>query len=298
MEIVTRTVLRSARAWAFLAALLILGCGGDSTQQQAGGTGKPPGTALATQPKVTSKTGVEMVLIPAGEFIMGDNDGEEDESPAHSVRVAAFYMDVHEVTQESHQSLMGKNPAKFKNPRHPVEQLGWFGAISYCNMRSLRENLTPCYDLNTMECNFEADGYRLPTESEWEYACRAQSTDDYSYGDRAEKLSLYAWFEDNAGQTTHPVGKKNPNAWGLYDMHGNVSEWCQDYYEDTHYQDRADSEGWNNTPSDERVLRGGSWANPAAQCRSSARLSEEPGLSDVCFGYDAYGFRCVRRSTN
>jgi len=226
---------------------------------------------------------------------MGSDKDGDDERPAHPVQVDAFYMDIHEVTQESYESLMGQNPAKFKNPKHPVEQLGWFGAIRYCNMRSLREGFKPCYNLDTMECDFEADGYRLPTESEWEYACRAQTTTDYSFDGDSRKLALYAWFENNAGQTTHPVSTKNPNAWGLHDMHGNVSEWCQDYYDETFYESRTPSSRWNDTPSEERVLRGGSWANPADQCRSSARFSEEPGLTDVCFGYDAYGFRCVRR---
>ncbi len=171
-----------------------------------------------------------MVLIPAGEFTMGDDDGEDDEQPAHRVRVSAFYMDVTEVSQASFQAIMGRNPAKFAGPDKPVERISWHAAIQYCNMRSQRDGLTPCYDLKTLACDFAADGYRLPTEAEWEYACRAGTTTRWSFGDDVSKLKDHAWYKPNAAKKTHPVKAKQPNPWGLYDMHGNVAEWCQDFY--------------------------------------------------------------------
>jgi formylglycine-generating enzyme required for sulfatase activity len=207
-------------------------------------------------------------------------------------------MDMHEVTQKHFETLMGMNPAKFKNPDHPVEQLGWYSAIKYCNMRSLREGLDPCYDLETGACNLDANGYRLPTEAEWEYACRAGSNAPYSFGNDERQLAVHAWYETNAGGATQPVKQKTPNAWGLYDMHGNVWEWCQDLYSDTFYENGTQTDPCNTEDGEQRVLRGGGWESPPEFCRSAARYSEDPGLADVCFGYEAYGFRCVRRETS
>ena len=246
--------------------------------------------------KEITGTGIEMVRVPGGTFEMGDNRGEDDEKPVHKVTVGPFWIDTHEVTQESYQELVGQNPSKFKNPKNPVEQVGWFAAIRYCNMRSLKEHRTPCYDIKTLKCDFSADGYRLPTEAEWEYACRAGTRTAYSFGNDVGNLGHYAWFEDNAGKKPHPVGQKKPNPWGLYDMHGNVWEWCQDFYDETYYAHSPTDAPCNLQKADERVLRGGGWDAPADSCRSAVRASEEPGLADVCFGYDAYGFRCVRKA--
>jgi formylglycine-generating enzyme len=149
--------------------------------------------------------------------------------------------------------------------------------------------------LETMVCDYTANGYRLPTEAEWEYACRAGSTTAYSFGDSDADLKEHGWYEVNSAKTPKPVGAKKPNAWGLYDMHGNVSEWCNDTYDDTFYGTSSKENPRNDAPGDERVLRGGNWDSDEGMCRSSARFSEVPGLADVCFGYDAYGFRCVRR---
>jgi formylglycine-generating enzyme required for sulfatase activity len=245
--------------------------------------------------KIVTKTGIEMVLVPGGKFIMGNDRGEDDEKPAHEVELSAFYIDTCEVTQAAYESLMGRNPAKFPGPDRPVERLSWHAAMQYCNMRSLREGLKPCYDPKTQRCDFAANGYRLPTEAEWEYACRAGSTTQWSFGDTPADLDKHAWTKANAAKTTHPVKAKMPNAWGLYDVHGNVAEWCVDFYAEG-YSTNAAKDPRGPEQGEERVLRGGSWNVGGDAARSSVRRSETPGLADVCFGYEAYGFRCVRRA--
>ena len=257
------------------------------------GTSDEPGEAPAT---ITTATGVRMVLIPAGEFVMGDEEGDDDARPAHRVGLGAFYIDATEVTQRHYETLMGRNPSKFTDPDRPVERASWLAAAKYCNMRSLREGLRPCYDPATLACDFSADGYRLPTEAEWEYACRAATAGRYGFGADPRGLDRHAWFKANAEKGTHPVGRKRPNAWGLFDMHGNVAEWCNDFYGESYYTERVGADPRGPASSEERVLRGGSWRSGAEACRSSARFAEAPGLADVCFGYEAYGFRCVRRA--
>lgn len=283
-------LLRRALPGLALLTVLIGGCGKDDETGQS----SEPTSDIPKQ--ITTKTGVEMVLIPGGQFIMGDSHGEDDEKPGHKVKIDPFYMDKYEVTQNAYETMMGKNPAKFKGHGRPVERVSWFGAIQYCNMRSLREGLIPCYDLETLECNYEVEGYRLPTEAEWEYACRAGTDTRYSFGNGPGNLEQYAWFKGNANNTTHPVGQKKPNPWGLYDMHGNVWEWCNDYYDGDYYQKSGEENPHGPVVGEERVLRGGSWASTAESARSSGRYSETPGFADVCFGYEAYGFRCVRRA--
>src|SRR5262249_12709244 len=148
-------------------------------------------------PVVASKSGGELVLIPAGSFIMGDSSGRPDET-SHSVSVDSFYLDKFLVTQELYEKVMGVNPSKRKGKTNPVEPTQWTDAVRFCNKCSELEGLTPCYDLEKWQCNFDADGYRLPTEAEWEHACRAGSEGKYSFGDSAGDLARYAWFKGNS----------------------------------------------------------------------------------------------------
>jgi formylglycine-generating enzyme required for sulfatase activity len=150
--------------------------------------------------------------------------------------------------------------------------------------------------LDTWKCNFAANGYRLPTEAEWEYACRAGTTTTYFFGDDESKLKAYAWFEDNSGGKPRPVGQKPANPWGLYDMHGNVWEWCNDFYKVDYYQESPRENPRGPETGETKVLRGGAWKFSAESCRSGYRYNENPGYADVCFGYDIYGFRCVRNA--
>jgi formylglycine-generating enzyme required for sulfatase activity len=282
---------KTVRCFLLVLSALLLLCGCHRNE-----TGILPETAAALRPNViTNSDGLTMVAIPAGEFVMGEDDGDADEKPAHKVQLSAFYIDMHEVTQKSYEGLAEKNPSKFKAPDKPVEQVDWYHAVLYCNLRSRKEGRKPCYDAKTLACDFTADGYRLPTEAEWEYACRAGARDKYPSGPDVVKLKTAAWFKENAGQTTHLVGQKAPNAWGLYDMAGNVAEWCNDIYGETYYKQNDGRDPHGPIAGDKRVLRGGSWSSNADACRCSARNSETPRLADACFGSDTYGFRCVRR---
>ena len=293
-----RSATRASLLATALAALLILSCGQGGELQSITRNPKSaiPGP-LPTAPKtIATSSGVEMALIPAGEFVMGGDNGDADEKPAHKVQVSAFFMDAREVTQKAYESLMKQNPSKFKGPGRPVEQVDWYHAVLYCNMRSLKEGLKPCYDPITLVCDFEADGYRLPTEAEWEYTCRAGTRSKYSFGDDPGKLAAHAWFKGNANQATHLAGQKAPNSWGLYDMHGNVAEWCNDIYSETYYQQSEGKDPRGPSSGDKRVLRGGGWSSSEEGCRSAARNSENARFADACFGSDAYGFRCARRA--
>jgi formylglycine-generating enzyme required for sulfatase activity len=242
-----------------------------------------------------TKGGAEMVLIPAGSFEMGSDRGQADEAPVHRVCVDAFLMDRCEVTQAQYAEHVLGNPSHFKGPTLPIEQVSWADAALYCNARSKAEGLEPCYDEDSAECNLEANGYRLPTEAEWEYACRAGATTDYSFGSSAAKLKDHAWYTANSGKQTHPVGQKTPNAWGLHDMHGNVAEWCNDMYDARYYEASPDRNPPGPADSDKYVLRGGAFNSKPDECRSSFRLGDDPGFQDPCFRGDHIGFRCVRR---
>jgi len=249
-----------------------------------------------TRETIKTKLGIEMILIPAGEFMMGNAQGGADERPVHKVKVSAFYMDTNLVTQQQYETLMRTCPARWKNPKNPVEQVRWSDAVKYLNARSQAEGIEPCYDLKTWKCDFAADGYRLPTEAEWEYACRAGTRTKYFFANDAKKLSIFAWYKKNSGSRPRPIRQKLPNPWGLYDIYGNVWEWCHDHYKPDYYKKSPSDNPRGPSTGTARVLRGGAWNSDAGHCTSSYRNKADPGYADVCFGYDIYGFRAVRRA--
>ncbi len=242
------------------------------------------------KPAADSPSG--MVRIAGGHCIMGDKT--QVDAPPHEVTVSSFYMDKDLVSQELYQKIIGANPSRWKSGNNPVEQVRWSDAVKFCNQRSQLEGLQPCYDLATWKCNFQADGYRLPTEAEWEYACRAGTSTAYFFGDNPAKLGDYAWFDKNAGGRPQPLGHKLPNPWGLYDICGDVWQWCNDFYKVDYYQNAPRQDPKGPDASQTKVVRGGAWRFSAESCRCGYRYNESPGYADVCFGYDIYGFRCVR----
>jgi len=276
-------------AYLIVAALATPGC------QRAG---SPKAVSPVTAATIANDGG--MVLIPAGFFAMGSRHGREEEKPVHKVWVDAFLMDQHEVTQAEFEKLgtieAFPNPSHFQGADLPVEQVTWPQAARYCNARSRFEKLQPCYNEDTGACDFEASGYRLPTEAEWEYACRAGTDSDYSFGSEPRQLGDFAWFADNAARKTHPVGRKKPNLRGLFDMHGNVAEWCHDVYDPSYYKTSPEKDPRGPDSGNEYVLRGGSWKSSPDALRSAYRIGENPGFSDACLARDAIGFRCVRKT--
>jgi len=223
--------------------------------------------------------------------MMGSDKGGGDEKPAHAVTVSPFQMSETEITQTQYQELMKSNPAFFKaSGANPVERVSWFDAVTFCNRLSEKAKLDPCYDLKTGACDFSKNGFRLPTEAEWEYACRAETGTDYSTGDGPNALNRAGWYADNSGEKSHPVGQKTANAWGLFDMHGNVWEWCQDWYAKDYYAGSPKQNAAGPASGAERVLRGGSWIDNTGSCKASKRRSYSPNKN-----YSDIGFRVARR---
>ena len=204
------------------------------------------------------------VNISPGSFWMGssDKEGNDDEHPRHKVTISkGFQMLRFEVTQAQWETVMGSNPSVFPGDNNPVEKVSW----NDCQLFISRLNkLGPDHT------------YRLPTEAEWEYACRAGSNTLYYYGNDSAQLEDYAWYEDNSNEQTHIVGQKKPNAWGLYDMHGNIREWCYDGYESDYYENSPDIDPQGSDSDSRYVLRGGSWTHDFNACRSASRFSKHP----------------------
>jgi formylglycine-generating enzyme required for sulfatase activity len=234
-----------------------------------------------------------MVLVPGGWFEMGSNRGNDDEGPVHRVWVDTFLMDRYEVTQDQYRQLQLSDPSRFQGEGLPVEQRTWIDAIRFCNERSYEEGLELCYDEETLECDFEANGYRLPTEAEWEYAARAGTTTPYFFGSDPHRLGSYAWTEQNSNGSTQEVGTRRPNPWGLYDLYGNVAEWVHDYYGEAYYQTSPERNPRGPADGEFRVLRGGGWSDGAESIRSSHR-DFSASVDDGCLVSDAVGFRCIR----
>ena len=241
----------------------------------------------AQSPKtITNSIGMKLVLIPKGTFQMGspiEEAGADDDEEQHQVTISKdYYLGVTEVTQGQYEKVMGTNPSYFQkrvirksdSSMYPVEQVSWEDAVEFCKRLS-----------DLPEEKAASRVYRLPTEAEWEYACRAGSKTAYSFGEGSKSLGDYAWFDGNSNTQTHPVGEKKANAWGLYDMHGNVWEWCSDWYGE--YPKGAVSDPVGPREGSYRVGRGGSWSDGAALCRSALRGRSDPSDRDN----DFYGFR-------
>jgi len=262
--------------------------------------------AFALHTTVTAQSApANMVRINGGTFTMGSPASEPErrdwEGPQRQVTVGGFYMGKYEVTQKEYQEIMGTNPSYFKGDNLPVEQVSWFDAVEYCNKRSQREGLTPAYsisgsgDSRTVTWNRNANGYRLPTEAEWEYACRAGTTTPFSTGNNiTTSQANYNGnkpYNNNAKgeyrQKTTPVGSFAPNGWGLYDMHGNVWEWCWDWY--GAYASGPQTDPVGASSGTYRVLRGGGGDSDAEALRSAIRIVINP-----YFRSDNLGFRLVR----
>jgi len=245
-----------------------------------------PKTNPGSEPNVpgvmeaTNSIGMKLRLIPAGEFSMGSPESDRDDGETqHRVTITKpFYLGETEVTQEQYEKVMGTNPSGFKVPQNPVEQVSWTDAVEFCRKLSLMSAEKAAGHV-----------YRLPTEAEWEYGCRAGTTTAYGFGDDGSRLGDYGWFINNSGSDSHPVGEKKPNAWGLYDMHGNVAEWCQDWY--GNYSSGSATDPTGAPFGSHRVFRGGCWFNPAGYCLSAVRFKEAPESRD-----NGLGFRVLRSS--
>jgi formylglycine-generating enzyme required for sulfatase activity len=228
------------------------------------------------------------LLVPDGDasFVMGtDKGGDDNERPAHKVTVGyVFAISKYEVTQELYYVIMGKNPAKWQGPRNSVEMVTWADAVEFCN------KLTK--ELRQRKLISANEKLRLPSEAEWEFACRAGTTTAYSFGDKVADLGEYSWYKKNAPGNDPPVGVKKANPWGLFDMHGYVSEWCLDTAHPNYQGAPADGSAWIDAKADataKRVIRGGSFADEPDVQRSAARQFV---LADT--RSDRIGFRCVK----
>ena len=212
-----------------------------------------------------NKVTMKLALIPAGMFLMGSPETEKDrhkiEGPQHEVTISKpFYMGVYPVTQEQYEQIMGKNPSHVKGAQSPIETVSWHDAVEFCKKVSQKTGKT----------------VRLPTEAQWEYACRAGTKTRFSFGDKAEDLGDYAWYDGNSDRVTHPVGQKMPNDFGLYDMLGNVWQWCADWCSED-YSEARDTDPTGPASGKARVLRGGCWYDAPLHCRSAYRNGDLPG---------------------
>jgi formylglycine-generating enzyme required for sulfatase activity len=269
----------------FLSSLLILGM----IQLGSEIHGQSPKT-------ITNSIGMKLVVIPKGSFTMGSPIEEEwadNDEEQHQVTITKdYYLGVTEVTQGQYEKVMGTNPSYFQkrvirksdSSMYPIDNVSWKDAVEFCKKLS-----------ELPEEKKAGRVYRLPTEAEWEYACRAGSKTAYNFGESAMSLVDYAWFKENSNYQTHPVGEKKANAWGLYDMHGNVGEWCSDWY--GNYPKAAVSDPSGPKVGSIRVDRGGGCFTVAGGCRSAERLESDPSVRHDRVNYDRNGFRVALSSS-
>jgi formylglycine-generating enzyme required for sulfatase activity len=249
------------------------------------------------------------VRIEAGELVMGSVGGGTDafdgEEPHRAVRIGPFLLGAAEVTQREYVTVMRNNPSFFSargaggdqvidqsTDWFPVENVSWLDAVKFCNAMSEKDDLTPYYDIagDTVRIrDIKSAGYRLPTEAEWEYACRGGMMTSFSFGEDPSKLGEFAWYERNAGGAPHAVGLKPANTFGLHDMHGNVWEWCWDLYDANYYAGSPAADSGALAEASYRVARGGCWCFGADRCRSAVRVRCGAALRS-----NLLGFRLVR----
>jgi formylglycine-generating enzyme required for sulfatase activity len=213
------------------------------------------------------------------------------EAPQHFVEITKpFYLGVYEVTQAEYEQVVGSNPSQFKDDvRQPVEMVSWFEAVAFCNRLSERERIQPYYKVDGESVSIVGgNGYRLPTEAEWEYACRAGTTTKWSFGDDESMLGDHAWHVGNSGDKVHKVGEKKPNPWGLYDMHGNLWEWCWDKGI-ARYEAKSVKDPMGLSEQTVGVLRGGAFVYSPSYLRSAER-----GAAQLGFRHQTNGFRLAR----
>jgi sulfatase modifying factor 1 len=250
-----------------LLLLIAVGCD-DSTQSEPAAEPVASNIPVIELPSITNTIGMKLNKIPAGTFLMGSPEGEEgryDREHQHKVTITnPFYMQTTEVTQGQWKAVMGTEPWKGEysvkeGPNYAASHVSWDDAVAYCKKLSEKEGKT----------------YRLPTEAEWEYACRAGTQTRWSFGNDEKVLGDYAWYYENAWDIdekyAHQVGLKKPNAFGLYDMHGNVFEWCNDYFEKDYYKQSPAKDPTGPAFGHDRVLRGGSWDRGTRRARSAIR---------------------------
>lgn len=275
--------------------------------------GQPTTPVREPDPEVTNVLGMKLIWVTPGSFLMGSPEAEpqrdaSDEQQHRVTLTRGFYLGMYEVTQEEYVRLIGVNPSKVpdpllpknlkpsngfspagggvrmpedKTPRMPVDSVTWEMADSFCKLLSQNPSEKQA-----------GRSYRLPTEAEWEYACRAGTSTAYSFGNDARELGNYAWYPSNAQRKPHPVGQKKPNRWGFFDMHGNLGEWCADWYDAAYYQSSPAKDPKGPPPRKHRVYRGGMWdydpkesKNPAAWLRSAQRLEALPAIQAQAIGF-------------
>jgi len=251
------------------------------TGSQSAKTSMPQGRVSAGEKEVmfdlVPDVKLEMTFIPVGEFLMGSSDSNKNvppsEKPQHRVRITKpFYVGKYLVTQEQWKAVMSDNPSYFPGSKNPVEHVNWHDCQQF--LGKLNEKF-----------GVGRGKFQLPTEAQWEYACRAGSTWQFSFGDDESRLDEYAWYRENSGGKPHPVGEKKPNAWGLYDMYGNVWEWCADWYDEGYYAKSPTDDPEGPSMGTARVNRGGGWRDSAGGCRSAIRSNVPPETRNSGLGF-------------
>ena len=262
--------------------------------------------AVAEESVKRNRDPMPMVLVDGGKFMMGKEGLEIDEMPARMVTVSSFFIGRTEVTQAQWKAVVGSNPQDFRGDDFPVATVNWYEAVQFCNMLSEQEGLDAVYRIDkmledpgnqsrydlqkwTVSCDWSANGFRLPTEAEWEYAARGgKSSKEFEYAGGNDEGDV-AWFSDNSDDGTHPVGTKKPNELGLYDVSGNVWEWCWDWSDAAYYGKGENTNPRGPQSGEIRAFRGGGWGDEAAELRSENRGGTGPDKD-----MDDVGFRVVR----